>query len=260
MRIVNLSPGELTVDLESTPSAQRLDILDVLDVRKTDPHWLSLLTCQESILTVPFPHLLEGGGFVRVTTTSDFLAPYLELLAKRTGGQIDRVTLSSITQWTHTHLMESCEYYDGLVHATMVVKVYRPTNCTHMTDEELNAKALKLALRYLQEDLGETIVPQEFILAHNNCYKPNPEYGGRALRIVPRATNEKIWQELFGTWATTMATPAQQAMLKRFSQVAGVTDRWPSIRDHQLYLDQYATVLTWDALKTGTIPPIPEPA
>lgn len=260
MRILSVTPATLTVDFENTPPADRVDLLDVCDIGKDHPRWLPLLTGQESICSINFSARLlkQGGGFVRVAVTSTYLEPYLQLLEQRTGGTVSHVPLSFLERWTHTYFIESCAYHDGLVHAIMVVRVYPPTNVESITDEERQTRAVTYATRYLDRELGDTDIIQEFIPADEmgRLYKRNPAYGRGESRLVSRAVNERAWQAVFHAWVEHQASPAHIAILERQAR-ASTSEHWPSLRHYVLHLDQYRTTLQWEEFRAGVIPPVP---
>lgn len=260
MHILSVTREELLIDLNTTPPAARLPLLDVLEVRKDDPRWLPLLTGQESLITVrgSARALAGGGGFVRVSVASEYLEPYLALLETRTGQRLSMVALPSLLEWTYTHLMETCEFRNRLVHATMVVMVYPPLDSTVLSDSERETKAQARALECLNRALGETETVREFIpYGESGLFRRNPDYGRGPSRTLPRPVNEAVWHSLFDQWVHTLATPAQREILGRLAHPPGSRQAWPGLRDYHLYLDHYRTTITWQELKDGIIPSFP---
>lgn len=249
MRITALALDHLDLDLTGDALDQRLQILDIFSISKDDPRWLAIVTGQESMLVARCsPRTVrEGGGYMRVQITTEFLSPYLERLATLTGGSLDSLDLTSLFQPTHTYIMESCVYAKGTTTATMVVIAYPYAGIPLATDEERLEKASRNAKRYLEDMLGETPLRPEFLPLDNGFYRPNPDYGKAPL--PPRAcpNNERVWQAVFGTWATQSARPAQQAILARLSRYGGQQEVHPTLHDYRgIYLDNYATLMPWE--------------
>jgi hypothetical protein len=261
MRLHTLSQDHLVVDLTGLTPARRLELLDVLRVDHDDPRWLPLLTGASSLVTVPFSprHVAQGGGFVRVSVTSDYLDPYLDLLETRTGSRLRTAPLPSLLRWTYTHFMESCDYRDGAVHATMVIPVYPPCSSSTLSDTARTEYAEQRARFCLNTALGHTQVPPEFIpVEDGRWYRPNPDYPRSSPIILKQAVHDTVWHDLFDHWVHSAATDDQRAILARYAHGNRTRSRWPSLSDYNCFhLDQFQTVITWEDFKRGIVPPIP---
>ena len=255
MIVKSLGREKLTVEVEGREEAMR--VADIFGIEKGNDEWMDLVTGKNSVAErkAGQKHLDNGGGFVRVEISTDFIGPYLSRLEKTAGAVPFDMPLPSMVEAYHTHIVESAKIVGGKLVASVVLMVY-PNIGKNYDDAEREKKALENATRYVNEHLGQVEPPSEYIEAGNGYYKKNPKFGRGEMPCRQAAKNEDVWQEIFGQWFDIQANPAQKELLLRMSTVSD-REKWPSLRDYQgIHLDDYKVFLSWEDFKAAGQPKI----
>lgn len=186
------------------------------------------------------------------STGKEYVEPYARLLKWRTAyadvmPDLD-MTPHLKKRAMHTHIIER-----------LTLECHDFTWVVYMQSEDFNGegaekRANKYANHYVQEDVGVTHTPQEFIQMGNGGYKRNPDYAtGKLVKATPSASQAGVWRALADWWITNHANEAQRIILASNKAFEALHTRPPTIYDLNssgiYYPDEKGTV-NWDGGKT----------
>ncbi len=108
----------------------------------------------------------------------------------------------------YTHITDSIEIVDGMVHAHVFIQAQDWNGRDAATNAQINADD------YVQENIGKRKHEREYITAGNGQTIHNPNYMKRH-KAQPGLGAPWLWDRVFGWWRETIATPAQRDVLDR---------------------------------------------
>lgn len=211
-----------------------------------------------------------NGGWARVTIETEYLEPYIDLLARytgfdpREGGEFNVDLTPAVSGTQSTYITEKFEYKDKQALYTYVGAIYtwmdhwlfddiyddnppRPAG-KKLDQMTLRQKAEHQAAHSIAIKIGKSDVEHEFIQTGNGMYKPNPNYGRGQTRYYPATESQKLWDLIWMHWHDTLATPEQHAILARLYQTHQM--KYPLVpqlchNSDGMHLDKCTAHITW---------------
>jgi hypothetical protein len=227
---------------------ERIDLAHVAGMDETSDAYIAMLTGEtKSVDLAAHRSATEGGGgWQRVSVTTEYLKPYMDRLVKQFGARREDLDLGPVLDSTgrigHTYLAESLTYTAGTDVATWtsVFQLYPYVGEKFPDQAAVDARAVAEAKKDVAGLLGRSDTPREFIDAGNGFYKRNPNYGRGITSYLLGVENPKVWKFLCHWWRENQTTPGQLALLERASQY------WDKPTEYDFNYDDFNHTMKWE--------------